>query len=135
MQIEILSPEGSIFKDSGVQEVIIPTVQGEIGVLSGHIPLIAQVSEGELKVKAGEKNLSFAVFGGFIEVLNDKVVILADYAQRADDIQAQKAEEAKLKAAAMLKEKHSKREFAFLEKDLKRAMFELKMSDKFKKKR
>jgi len=135
MDIEILSPEGLIFKDGSVSEVIIPTVQGEIGVLPGHIPLIAQVSEGELKVNCAKGELSFAVFGGFIEVLNDKVVILADYAQRADDIQAQRAEDARLRAASMLKEKHSKREFAYLEKDLKRAMFELKMSDKFKKKR
>ena len=110
-------------------------MQGEIGVLPGHIPLIAKVSEGEVRVKADGKTISFAVFGGLIEVLNDKVSILADYAARAEGIQSVKAEEARARAANMLKEKHSKREFSYLEKDLKRAMFELKMSQKFKKKR
>jgi F-type H+-transporting ATPase subunit epsilon len=135
MEIEILSPEGSVYKASAVQEVIIPTEQGEIGVLAGHIPLIAKVSEGELMVKSSNSSVSFAVFGGFIEVLNDKVVILAEYAAKADSIQAEKAEEAKNRATEMLKEKHSKREFAYLENDLQRSIFELKMSQKFKKKR
>ena len=134
LSLEILSPEGRVYSDTA-SEVVIPTVQGEIGVLPGHIPLIAKVSEGEVRVKADGKTISFAVFGGLIEVLNDKVSILADYAARAEGIQSVKAEEARARAANMLKEKHSKREFSYLEKDLKRAMFELKMSQKFKKKR
>lgn len=133
LNLEILSPEGLVYAGAAA-EIVIPTVQGEIGVLPGHIALIAKVSEGEITVKRGDKDLSFAVFGGFIEVLNDKVSILADYAARSGAIESGKAEEARERAAKMLQEKHSKREFSYLEKDMKKAIFELKMSQKFKRK-
>lgn len=127
LAIEILSPEGLIYKDSAA-EIVIPTVEGEIGVLPGHIPLIAEISEGEIIVNPGAGALSFAVIGGFLEVLNDKVSVLADYAVRSEEIESLKAEEARKRAEALLKEKHGRREFAYLERDLKKSIMELKIS-------
>ncbi len=134
LNIEILSPEGLIYKDTA-GEIMIPTVQGEIGILPGHISLIAKVSEGEIKINAGDKSVFFTVIGGFLEVLNDKVSVLADHAVRSEEIESQKAEEARNRAETLLKEKHGKREFAYLEKDLRRSIVELKISQKYKKKR
>ena len=134
LTLEILSPEGLIYKDTA-EEVMVPTVQGEIGILPGHISLIAKVSEGEIKVNSAGKSSFFTVIGGFLEVLDDKVCVLADHAVRSEEIETQKAEEARGRAEALLKEKHGKREFAYLEKDLRRSIVELKISQKYKKKR
>jgi len=134
LNLEILSPEGRIFDDAA-SEVIIPTVEGEIGVLPGHIPLIAQIAEGEIRVMNEGNPVNFAVAGGFLEVLENKVTILANFAIRSEEIESQKAEEARQRAEALLKEKHGKREFAYLERDLKKYLTELKISHKYKKKR
>ena len=134
LEIEILSPEGLIYKGSA-SEVVIPTLEGEIGVLPGHIPLIAEVSEGEITVTPGSKAVAFAVIGGFLEVLENKVSVLADYAVRSDEIESLKAEEARRRAETLLKEKHGRREFAYLERDLRKSLMELKISQKYRKKR
>ena len=134
LEIEILSPEGLIYKGSA-SEVVIPTLEGEIGVLPGHIPLIAEVSEGEITVNPGSKAVAFAVIGGFLEVLENKVSVLADYAVRSDEIESLKAEEARRRAETLLKEKHGRREFAYLERDLRKSLMELKISQKYRKKR
>jgi F-type H+-transporting ATPase subunit epsilon len=134
LSLEILSPEGRVYKDSA-DEVIIPTVQGEIGVLPGHVALIAKLSEGEIRASSGGKAASFAVIGGFVEIRENKVSVIADYAIRSEFIESQKAEEARKRAVESLKEKTGARESANLEKDLKRAIMELKIAQKYKKKR
>lgn len=95
---EVVTPERVILKDE-VTQVTVPTREGEITVLPNHIPLIATLSHGviETKTKSGEIKI-MSVSGGFIEVLKDKVVILADKAERAEEIDIARAEEARKRA-------------------------------------
>ena len=115
--------------------MVIPTAGGELGILPGHMSLIAKVAEGEIRVSSEGKTQSFTVIGGFMEVLNDSVSVLADHAVRSEEIESQKAEESRTRAEALLKEKRSGREFAHIEKDLRKAVVELKISQKYRKKR
>jgi F-type H+-transporting ATPase subunit epsilon len=132
--LEILSPEGRIFKDT-VDEIVLPTAEGEITVLPGHAPLFSKLAGGEMTVKRAGTDTFITITGGFLELRENQVNILADYAIRSDEIEAQKADEARKKAEQLVAEKQNTRDFALAEKDLKRLSLELKVADKVKKRR
>ncbi|PIR57641.1 MAG: ATP synthase F1 subunit epsilon [Parcubacteria group bacterium CG10_big_fil_rev_8_21_14_0_10_38_31] len=102
VEFEIVTPERIVFRGE-VLQVTIPTKAGEITVLPEHIPLISILKPGVIEIKTQEKDKEIvAVSGGFIEVLKDKIVILADTAERAEEIDIEKAEEA-IKRAEKIK--------------------------------
>mgnify|MGYP003344481759 FL=1 len=72
LTLEIVTPEGRVYSDT-IDTVVIPTVEGEVGILPGHIPLLTQVQSGELRVSKGSETLFLAVSGGFAEVQADRV--------------------------------------------------------------
>jgi F-type H+-transporting ATPase subunit epsilon len=104
IKFEIVTPERVVLKEE-VLQITVPTRNGEITVLPNHIPLVASLQPGviEVKTKNGETEI-MSVSGGFIEVLKDKVVILADTAERAIEIDEKRAEEAKERAEKIKKE-------------------------------
>lgn len=79
LTLEIVTPEARVYSDT-VETVVIPTVQGEIGILPGHLPLLTQVGAGELRVQKDGKTELLAVGDGFAEIDGDKVSILAESA-------------------------------------------------------
>lgn len=79
LTLEIVTPEAKVYSDT-IDSVVIPTVEGEIGVLPGHIPLLTQVDDGELRVSKGAETLVLVVSGGFAQIDGDKVRILAENA-------------------------------------------------------
>lgn len=104
LKLEITTPEKVIFSEE-VNEVVIPTPLGEIGVLAHHIPLVSLLSPGEMRIKKDKETIYMAVSGGFIEVRPDKVVILADTAEREEEIDEKRAAEAISRAEKLKKEK------------------------------
>ncbi len=126
IQFEIVTPERIVLKEQVVQ-VTVPTKEGEITVLPNHIPLVAVLVSGVIEVRTPKGDIEvMAVSGGFIEVLKDKVVILADTAERAEEIDLKRAEEAQ-KRAEDLKGKETRydreqfaRLSALIEKELAR---------------
>jgi F-type H+-transporting ATPase subunit epsilon len=104
IKFEIVTPERVVLKKE-VLQVTVPTRNGEITVLPNHIPLVASLQPGviEVKLKTGETEI-MSVSGGFIEVLKDKVVILADTAERAHEIDEKRADEARERAEKIKKE-------------------------------
>ncbi|MCX6745292.1 MAG: ATP synthase F1 subunit epsilon [Candidatus Parcubacteria bacterium] len=132
LQFKITTPEREVYNDQ-IDQVTIPTREGEITVLPEHIPLLAVLVPGELKiVKDKEENL-MAVAGGFIEVLHDKVTILADSAELAEEINEERAEEARQRALALQKEKrYDAEEFAVLATKIQREFARLKVARKRK---
>lgn len=104
IKFEIVTPERVVLKEE-VLQVTIPTEMGEITVLPNHIPLVANLMPGvvEIKLKDGSAKI-MALSGGFIEVLKDKVVILADTAERAEEIDISRAEEAHKRAEELKKQ-------------------------------
>ena len=91
--LEIVTPDARVYSDT-IDTVVIPTVEGEVGILPGHIPLLAQVEHGELRVTKGSTFQLIAVSGGFVEVEGDRVHILAEHAITEEKIDEKVVEEA-----------------------------------------
>jgi F-type H+-transporting ATPase subunit epsilon len=98
---DIVSQDRPVFSGE-VDIVVAPGADGVMGILPHHSPLLATLKVGELKVRRGADELVFAVSGGVIEVRPDRVVVLADAAERADEIDVARAEEARRRAEAQL---------------------------------
>ncbi|MBI4089145.1 MAG: ATP synthase F1 subunit epsilon [Candidatus Levybacteria bacterium] len=127
--LEIITPEKVIYKDE-VDEIVTPTVNGEIAILPNHINLLTQITPGELIVKKGSSTESLAITGGFLEVSNNKISILAEYAIKAEDIQVAHAEEAKKRAEKIMSEKTSENDFKIAEGELLKSLLQLKIASK-----
>ncbi len=93
LTLEIVTPDARVYSDT-IDSVVIPTVEGEVGVLPGHIPLLTQVEHGELRVTKGNETLFLAVSGGFAQVEGDRVRVLAEHAITESGIDEKAVEEA-----------------------------------------
>lgn len=129
--LEIITPEKVIYKDE-VSEVVVPTVNGEIAILPLHVNLLTQVNPGELIIKKGSFNQSLAITGGFLEINNNKVSILANYAVKAQDIEIARAQEAKKRAEKIMSEKATGNDFKIAQGELIKAILELRIATKHK---
>ena len=97
LRLEFVTPDRALVHED-VDEVEIPGEEGYFGVLPGHAPMLAALGTGELWYRKGNEKKYAFVAGGFVEVLQDRVAILAPIAERAEDIDAQRAEAAKHRA-------------------------------------
>jgi F-type H+-transporting ATPase subunit epsilon len=129
LALHILTPDKEILKEE-VDEILVPTVNGELGILPNHVSLLTQIQPGELTIINGNKRSSYAITGGYLEVNNNQVNILGDYAIRSEEIEVAKAQEAKKKAEALMKEKSNDVEFAEIEAQLRRSLLEIKVGQK-----
>ncbi len=111
LKLEIVTPEAKIYSED-VEMVTLPCVEGEMGVYPMHVPLMTQVSSGEVTARKGGTDYHLAVGEGFVEITADRVAILTDMAIKSDDIDEVKAEEARKRAEARLQEKLSDEEAA-----------------------
>ena len=103
LTLEIVTPEARVYSDT-IDTVVIPTVEGEVGILPGHIPLLAQVLDGELRVTKGNSTELLVVSGGFVEVEGDRVHVLAEHAISEEKIDEKAVEEALKRAEKELEE-------------------------------
>jgi F-type H+-transporting ATPase subunit epsilon len=102
LRLEVVSPDGLVF-EGDVAMVVVPATGGEIGILPRHAPLVAQLAIGELRVRTlGNETISLAVADGFVKVQTDKVIVLADDAELASDIDEAKVIRARDRAQANL---------------------------------
>jgi F-type H+-transporting ATPase subunit epsilon len=99
--LEIVTPDRSLVRED-VDEVELPGSEGYFGVLPGHTPLLSMLKVGELWYRVGGERRYLAVAGGFVEVLPDRVTVLADIGERAEDIDLARAEAAKRRAEERL---------------------------------
>lgn len=104
--LEIVTPEARVYSDT-VDSVVIPTVEGEVGVLPGHLPLLAQIADGELRVSKAGQAINLIVGDGFVQIAGDKVSILAENAIEEAKIDPKAVEEAIRRAEDTLKERES----------------------------
>lgn len=103
IKFEIVTPERTVLEEE-VLQITVPTKEGEITVLPGHIPLVSVLAPGVIEAKKADGDIEvMSVSGGFIEVLRSKVVILADTAERAFEIDLSRAEEARKRAEDLKK--------------------------------
>ena len=104
IKLDIVTVERSVYSDD-VDMVIAPGIEGQLGILPHHTPLMTALQAGELRVRKGREEISLAISGGFLEIRPNKVVVLADAAERADEIDIARAEEAKRRAQKQLAER------------------------------
>ena len=99
--LEIVTPEKLAYSDT-VDSVNLPGIEGELGILPHHAPLVSMLGVGELRIRKGGAEESFAIVGGFLQVRPDRVVVMAETADLASDIDLEKAQEARREAERML---------------------------------
>ena len=124
IQLEIVTPEKQLFSGA-VDSVTVPSTTGYLGILPGHAPLLAELGIGEISYKIGEKTDYLFCSWGFVEVLPDRVVLLAQTAEMASDIDIKRAEEAKSRAEVRLSSKDPGIDFGRAQLALLRAISRL----------
>lgn len=124
IHLEIVTPEKQLFSGD-VDSVTVPSTTGYLGILPGHAPLLAQLGIGEISYVIGDRTDFLFCSWGFVEVLPDRVVILAQAAELASDIDIKRAEEAKSRAEKLLASKDPGIDFAKAELALLRAISRL----------
>lgn len=130
MHLDVVTPEKTLYSGE-VKEVVADTADGQIGVLPHHINLVSKLLPGELVVKGEKKTEYFGIVGGFIQVANNVVTVLADYAVRSEDIEVQRALDAQKRAEEILRQKKegiSEKDFATAHAELAKALMEIKVA-------
>jgi F-type H+-transporting ATPase subunit epsilon len=130
LDIEIVTGERVVFKDEGADMVIAPGGAGTLGILPEHAPLITTLSLGELRIKKGNEEQSILVYGGFMEVVDNKVLVLADSAERAEEVDIERAETARRRAEQSIAGRESTMDLEEAQATLRRANLRLRISQK-----
>ncbi|NOZ06622.1 MAG: F0F1 ATP synthase subunit epsilon [Chloroflexi bacterium] len=104
LSLDIVTIERAVYSADDVDMVTAPGIEGEMGILPRHAPILTALKEGELRIKRGDQEEPFAIGGGYIEVRPDRVIVLADSAEHVDEIDLERAEAARERAEKMLRE-------------------------------
>jgi F-type H+-transporting ATPase subunit epsilon len=134
IKLEVVTAEKLVYSED-VDIVVAPGIEGELGILPHHANLMTMLQAGELRIKRGSEELSMAISGGFLEVRPDRVIILADAAERESEINFQRAEDAKRRAEERLSRSIPGLDTVEAEAALRRSITRLKVADKMRKRR
>src|SRR6187200_2875899 len=130
LQLEIVTPERLAYSDT-VDSVQLPGIEGELGVLPHHAPLVSMLGVGELRIRKGGSEESFAIVGGFLQVRPDKVVVMAETADMASEIDIEKAQEARREAEQALAEGFEEpADLARARASLQRALLRIRVAER-----
>jgi F-type H+-transporting ATPase subunit epsilon len=132
-RLEVVTAERMVFADD-VSEVVAWGLEGQLGILPHHAPLMTMLQPGDLLIKKDNEEEYLAISGGFLEVRPDKVIILADACERAEEIDIARAEAAKRRAEATLKERPPEVDTAAAEAALRRSLARLKVAERRRRK-
>ena len=127
LTLEVATPTRLVVAET-VDEVVVPGSEGYFGVLPGHAPLLATLGVGELMYRKGTAQYHLALTGGFAEVRNDKVIVLAENAERPDEIDRERAQRAKERAERLLSGREPDVDYARAQAALARALIRLQVS-------
>lgn len=131
LHLKIVTPTREVLSEE-VDEISAKTADGQIGILPNHVGLLTRLVPGELIVRKGGKPQAFAILGGFLEVADNNVNVLADYAIRAEDIEIAKVQEAHERAKKAVQEKKGQEDFVVAEAELRKSIMELEVAKKYR---
>ena len=134
MKLKIVTPEKTIYENE-ILQISVPTSMGEITILPHHIPLVSVLNAGELKIKDKSGEQVIAVANGFVEIrANNEIIILADNAERAEEIDLERAEKARKRATEQMQQTKATEDidFAKLQAIIDREMNRIKVAKKYK---
>jgi F-type H+-transporting ATPase subunit epsilon len=132
IKLDIVTPEEAVFSDE-IDMLVAPGIEGELGILPHHAPLMTVLGIGELVIRKEGDEQYLAIGGGYLEVQSNRVIVLADVAERAEDIDIARAEAAKERAQRTMEERPSGMDAAQAEAALKRSLVRLKVATRRKK--
>jgi len=127
MRLDVVTPERELFTGE-VDSILAPGAEGQLGILPHHAPLITVLAEGELIARQGEEEMIFAIHGGYMQVLPERVIVLADVAERAEEIDVARAEEARRRAEDLLSKKPPPEEREAAMRALRRSLVRLRVA-------
>lgn len=130
LRLEIITAERIVLTEEAVESVRVPAAEGMVGILPRHAPLMTTLAPGELIMRKGEEEESFFVTGGFLEVRDNHIAVLADASERAEEIDIDRAEEARRRAEEALQEKREGAELAAAEAAMRRALIRLRLAQR-----
>jgi len=130
LTVEIITAERVVYSQEGVDKVIAPGMEGEFTVLPQHTEFLTTLKPGELRIGRGNEEEDMVITGGFFEVRNDRVVVLADAAERIEEIDIARAEEARRRAEEALRGAQELAELAATQAALQRALLRLRVAEK-----
>jgi F-type H+-transporting ATPase subunit epsilon len=135
IRLDIVTAERMVYSEE-VDMVVAPGFEGQLGILPHHTPLMTTLLPGELRIKKGAEEVSLAISGGFLEVRPDRVVVLADAAERAEEIDVERAEAARKRARERLSQ-HREPGFDGVraEASLRRSLARLRVAETARRKR
>ena len=133
IRFEIVTAERVIYSDD-VDIVIAPGIEGQMAILPSHAPLLTMLQPGELVVRKDGEETAIFVSGGFLEVMQNRVTVLADTAERAEEIDVERAEEAKRRAEERLAGRLPEMDLARAEVALRRALTRIKVAERRRRK-
>lgn len=131
LKLEVITPERRVFEDE-VDMVIAPGTEGVLGILPHHAPLLTGLAPGELRVKKGGAEYNLAVFGGFMDVRGDRVTILTDAAEHAEEIDERRTQESRERAQRALEGAASAADEQRARAALQRALVRLRVAERRK---
>ncbi len=134
IRLDVVTAEGTVYSED-VDIVVAPGTEGQLGILPHHTPLMTILEPGELLIRKNGDELCMAVSGGFLEVRPDRVIVLADTAERAEEIDIARAEAAKRRAEERLKERIPGVDAARAEAALRRSIIRLQVAGRRRKRR
>src|SRR5512141_1276704 len=130
LHLEIVTPERMAYSDD-VDMVLVPGIEGEMGILPHHTPLVSLLGLGELKIRKGGQEESFAIAGGFLQVRPDKVVVMAETASLASEIDLERAQEARREAQRALESGfHEGADLSQARAAMRRALLEIQVAER-----
>lgn len=121
LSVEIMTPERLVL-ETQADSVVVPAADGELGILTNHAPLLAQLQAGEIRLRRGNELELFAVSGGFVEVEHNKVSVFAETAEMAQEIDVERAKQAAEAAKQALRSPQNEIDLAMAELSLRRAL-------------
>jgi F-type H+-transporting ATPase subunit epsilon len=129
LRLHVVTAEREVFTDD-VDMVIAPGCEGQLGILPKHAPLMTTLQVGELRAKKGSEEISMVITGGFLEVFENTVTVLANAAERADEVDIARAEEARRRAQERLRLRAATVDLARAEASLRRSLMRLKVVER-----
>ena len=130
LKLAIVTAERQVLSEEGLDAVIAPRSEGQRDILPRHAPLMTMLEPGELRARRGAEELVIAISGGFMEVRNDIVTVLADTAEQAEEIDLERAQEARDRAQQLLRERPPDVDLAVIQASLRKSMVRLRVVER-----
>ena len=128
--LEIITPHKVALQEKEVERIIVRTTEGDMGILAKHAPLVAELTYGEMKIKKSDKESSYYVSGGFLEISKERVLVLADQIIKSDEIDVESAKRDKEIHEAKLKKLTEDREIASTQRALQESLTKINIGNR-----